>query len=121
MSVAERPELAVVVASHNTRALLRGCLQSLRAAAGVERLELWVVDDRSRDGSAAMVGAEFPEVRLIATERNLRVAAAAAPGPFAERRHGRAADGAARDDRPVRALSGRRRRRPATAPRRRRD
>jgi GT2 family glycosyltransferase len=71
MTLVERPELAVVVTSHNTRDLLRGCLESLRAAEGVERLELWVVDDDSRDGSPAMGRAEFPEARLIATEANV--------------------------------------------------
>ena len=49
--------------SHNTRDLLRGCLQSLRAAERVDGLELWVVDDLSTDGSAEMVRAEFPEAR----------------------------------------------------------
>jgi GT2 family glycosyltransferase len=71
MSVVAPPELAIVVTSHNTRELLRGCLESLRAAEGIDRPELWVVDDDSRDGSAAMVRSEFPEARLIATERNV--------------------------------------------------
>jgi N-acetylglucosaminyl-diphospho-decaprenol L-rhamnosyltransferase len=71
MTVGARPALAVVVTSHNTRDLLRGCLESLRAVDGVDGLELWVVDDLSRDGSAAMVRSEFPEARLIATERNV--------------------------------------------------
>jgi GT2 family glycosyltransferase len=76
MTAPTAPELAVVVTSHNTRELLCGCLQSLRTAQCPGGLELWVVDDASRDGSAEMVRAEFPESRLIATERNVGYSAA---------------------------------------------
>ena len=36
-----------------------------------ERVETWVVDNASADGSAEMVRAEFPAVRLVASEENL--------------------------------------------------
>jgi N-acetylglucosaminyl-diphospho-decaprenol L-rhamnosyltransferase len=71
MSTADRRELAIVVTSHNTRDLLRQCLTSLRAAEGVDGPEVWLVDDASTDGTADIVRREFPEVRLIATERNV--------------------------------------------------
>jgi N-acetylglucosaminyl-diphospho-decaprenol L-rhamnosyltransferase len=71
MTGAERPDLAVVVTSHNTRDLLRGCLQSLHASQGVEELDIWVVDDVSTDGSADMVRAEFPAAHLIETGANV--------------------------------------------------
>lgn len=63
-------ELAIVVTSHNTRDLLRACLASLRDAREVT-FDTWVVDDVSSDGTPEMVRREFPEVRLIATERNV--------------------------------------------------
>ncbi len=58
-----QPTVAVIIVSYNTVALLRDCLASL----GGCRLPLRVVvvDNASRDGSAAMVGAEFPSVELI--------------------------------------------------------
>ena len=62
------PLVAVAVVSWNTRDLLRDCLRSL---AGQSLAEVWVVDNASQDGSAAMVAQEFPSVRLIASERNL--------------------------------------------------
>jgi GT2 family glycosyltransferase len=64
-------EVAVAVVSWNTRELLRGCLSALEADAGAGRAEVWVVDNASQDGSAAMVTASFPWVRLIASEENL--------------------------------------------------
>jgi len=66
--VPPEPLVAVAVVSWNTRDLLRDCLRSL---AGQSLAEVWVVDNASQDGSAAMVAQEFPSVRLIASERNL--------------------------------------------------
>jgi N-acetylglucosaminyl-diphospho-decaprenol L-rhamnosyltransferase len=70
-------ELAVVIVSWNVRDLLRECLRSLLAdleGAAVEA-QVWVVDNASTDGSPAMVAADFPAIRLIASERNLGFAA----------------------------------------------
>jgi len=66
--VPPEPLVAVAVVSWNTRDLLRDCLRSL---AGQSLAEVWVVDNASQDGSAAMVAQEFPSVRLVASERNL--------------------------------------------------
>jgi GT2 family glycosyltransferase len=68
--------VAVAVVSWNTRDLLRGCLQSLYADAEAGRAEVWVVDNGSSDGSAAMVAEEFPWVRLLAFTENLGFGAA---------------------------------------------
>ena len=59
--------IGVVIVSFNTRELLRGCLDSLRGCA--LPLRVVVVENASRDESAAMVRACFPEVELIALER----------------------------------------------------
>lgn len=67
--------LAVVVVSYNVRELLRGCLASLAAAARNAAdgftVETIVVDNASRDGSAAMVARDFPAVQLLASTENL--------------------------------------------------
>ena len=62
--------LAIVIVSYNTRELLRDCLRSLDAQAGRAALDIWVVDNASRDGSAAMVRAEFPHVHVIDSAHN---------------------------------------------------
>lgn len=65
------PPVAVAVVSWNTRELLRRCLRSLASEADAGRAEVWVVDNASSDGSAALVQDEFPWVRLVASEENL--------------------------------------------------
>lgn len=76
-------DLSVVVVSFNTRDLLRDCLRSVFATLALPspdgrqlNSEVWVVDNASADGSAAMVAEEFPSVRLIANEENRGFAAA---------------------------------------------
>ncbi len=65
-------DIAVIIVNWNAREDLRVCLSSLYAAP-TPRLdyEVWVVDNASGDGSAEMVTAEFPEVKLRANTDNL--------------------------------------------------
>lgn len=67
----EDPDLAVILVSYNVRDLLQRCLSILVGETACYRREIWVVDNASRDGSAAMVAREFPGVHLIAHPRNL--------------------------------------------------
>jgi len=78
-------DLSVIIVSWNVRDLLRRCLQALVPSSkfqvsrsplnnlepGTCNLELFVVDNASSDGSAAMVRQHFPQVRLIANDSNL--------------------------------------------------
>jgi hypothetical protein len=69
------PDVSVVIVSYNTRALLEAALSSLLASERV-RLEVFVVDNASRDGSPEMVERTFPAVRLIRNPENRGFAAA---------------------------------------------
>jgi GT2 family glycosyltransferase len=66
--------LEVVIVSYRSRELLRECLAALRQHAPGHGVT--VVDNDSRDGTVEMVGREFPEVRVIANERNAGFSAA---------------------------------------------
>jgi len=68
-------QIGVVIVSFNTRDILRRCLQALAASRGVS-LSIVIVDNRSSDGSAAMVAQEFPAARLLRNTRNLGFGAA---------------------------------------------
>ena len=68
-------DVSVVIVSFNTKALLRECLLTVNSEAGL-RIEVLVVDNASKDGSAAMVAEDFPEVQLTALDTNLGFAAA---------------------------------------------
>lgn len=63
--------LSIVIINWNTRDLLRDCLASLPAATDGLEAEVLVVDNASADGSAEMVVAEFPDVRLLESGGNL--------------------------------------------------
>jgi GT2 family glycosyltransferase len=66
--------LSVVIVSWNTVALLRRCLETLRAEVADfladGNCQVFVVDNASHDGSAAMVASEHPWVKLIANDSN---------------------------------------------------
>jgi GT2 family glycosyltransferase len=61
----------VVIVSYNVVGLLRECLASIEPDRDRLDLDVCVVDNASRDGSADMVEAEFPWVRLIRNAENL--------------------------------------------------
>lgn len=69
--------LAVIIVNWNVRDLLATCLGSVLndLAAGELSGQIWVVDNASSDGSAAMVRRDFPQVHLIAGTQNLGFAA----------------------------------------------
>lgn len=65
------PEASLIMLSFNTRDLLRKSLSSLIEVSKEIDAEIIVVDNASHDGSADMVTAEFPQVRLIRAPHNL--------------------------------------------------
>jgi GT2 family glycosyltransferase len=71
------PVVRVVIVNYNGRDLTLRCLESVKATEWPrERLEIVVVDNASRDGSAEAVEREHPDVRLLRAPRNLGYAAA---------------------------------------------
>ncbi|MBE7559330.1 glycosyltransferase family 2 protein [bacterium] len=67
----ERARCTVVVLSYNARAYLEPCLESLEADRQAGRARVVVVDNGSRDGSAALVRGRFPGVELLELPRNV--------------------------------------------------
>ena len=68
-------DLSIVIVNYNVEHFLSQCLLSVRN--GIQVLEksgfsceVFVVDNRSMDGSCAMVRQEFPEVKLLALSEN---------------------------------------------------
>ena len=85
-------DLSVLIVSFNTRDLLRDGLRSLLeecrdAARASLRVEVLVLDNASRDGSADMVAAEFPGVRLVRRDNGKELASVAQWGPYAGQLH----------------------------------
>ncbi len=67
--------VAVIILSYNTRDLLRQSIKSVLASAALtaDRLtvDVVVVDNASHDGSRHMIATEFPQVYLVASDKNL--------------------------------------------------
>ncbi len=64
-------DLSIVIVNYNVKYFLEQCLHSVnRAGRGLET-EVFVVDNNSVDGSAAMVREKFPSVKLIRNDENL--------------------------------------------------
>lgn len=64
-------KVSVIIVSWNVRGPLRNCLRSVFQQRFEDELEIIVVDNASNDGSAQMVEAEFPQVKLIKSPGNL--------------------------------------------------
>jgi GT2 family glycosyltransferase len=65
-------DIAVIIVNWNAREDLRVCLTSLYAEPRPRvSYDVWVVDNASEDGSAAMVTSKFPQVYLIKNTENL--------------------------------------------------
>ena len=69
-------DVTVVIPSYNTRDLMEQALRTVMEAAVGMEIEIVVVDNASRDGSADMVEEKFPQVELIRNEKNVGFAAA---------------------------------------------
>ncbi len=62
--------VSIVILNYNTCELLRDAVRSAYRNRLHNRLDVFVVDNASTDGSAAMVEREFPEARLIQAANN---------------------------------------------------
>jgi GT2 family glycosyltransferase len=73
--------LSIIIVSWNTRELLDACLASVsreltESLGGIDKAQVFVVDNASADNSAAMVAEKYPWVKLIANGDNRGFAAA---------------------------------------------
>lgn len=63
-------DLSIIILNFKTKNLLRECLRTVEVAKPSLNFEVIVVDNASNDGTAEMLRAEFPSVRLIQSDRN---------------------------------------------------
>ena len=69
------PDVSVIVLNYNGRRWLGPCLDALAAQRDPPPFETIVVDNASTDESVALLGAQFPWVRVVRNDRNLGFAA----------------------------------------------
>ncbi len=63
-------QLSVVIVNYNVRYFLEQCLNSVFRSGKDLDMEVFVVDNQSVDGSTEMVREKFPQVKLIANDKN---------------------------------------------------
>lgn len=63
-------DLSIIVVNFNTKKLLQDCLESIFQQTRGIKFEVIVVDNASKDGSAAMVKKAFPQAVLIQNKQN---------------------------------------------------
>lgn len=64
-------KLAVIIVNYNVKYFLKQCLESVYNSTNLSDIEVYVVDNDSKDGSVEMVTQSFPEVKLIANKENV--------------------------------------------------
>jgi GT2 family glycosyltransferase len=69
-------KLSIIIVNYNVQYFLEQALLAVRRAAASIDAEVWVVDNRSSDGSVQLVREKFPEVQLIDNQDNVGFAAA---------------------------------------------
>lgn len=63
-------DVSIIIVSCNERDFLRSCLASIYERTHDIEFEVIVVDNASQDGAPEMVGAEFPQTRLVRRKDN---------------------------------------------------
>jgi hypothetical protein len=71
MADPELVDLSVIILNWNTRGDLQRCLDSIGEHPPTHSVEIIVADNASEDDSVAMVQQRYPDVRIVANERNL--------------------------------------------------
>jgi len=64
-------DISIVIVNYNVQFFLRQCLNSIFKSSGGLNLEVIVVDNASTDGSVSMLNRDYPNVSLIANDKNL--------------------------------------------------
>jgi GT2 family glycosyltransferase len=64
-------DLSVVIVNYNVAYFLEQCLNAVLAASKTLKVQVFVVDNHSVDGSVEMVQSKFPQVHLIANKENV--------------------------------------------------
>ena len=76
MATETRAEVTVIIVSYNTAQLTIKAIETLYANTRETTFDCVVFDNASQDNSVALIRAAFPQVRVIASDQNIRFAAA---------------------------------------------
>jgi GT2 family glycosyltransferase/lipopolysaccharide/colanic/teichoic acid biosynthesis glycosyltransferase len=64
-------DISIIIVNYNVKAFIEQCLMAIERAKRDLKLEIFVVDNASVDGSQAMIKKRFPHVHLIENKKNI--------------------------------------------------
>ena len=73
-------ELSVIIVNYNAKGLLHKCLKAIFEDKSRKQVEVFLIDNASFDKSAEMVKENFPQVKMVANQKNLGFARGANQG-----------------------------------------
>jgi N-acetylglucosaminyl-diphospho-decaprenol L-rhamnosyltransferase len=79
-TLAHKRSLHIVIVTYNSVAITPRCIESLLGSRGIDEMRITVVDNASVDGCAETLAQMFPDLEVIANDRNLGFAAAVNKG-----------------------------------------
>jgi len=71
-----RPDLSIIIVNWKVKNFLKKCLDSILVYQNNYKIEIFVVDNNSQDGSVEMIKNDYSEVKLIALDKNIGFGAA---------------------------------------------
>lgn len=67
----DRPDISIVIVNWKVKDLLQNCINSILIYKDKYNVEIFVVDNDSGDGSVEMIKNDYPEIKLIALDKNI--------------------------------------------------
>lgn len=64
-------KVIVSIVSYNTKDLTKNCLESILQKTWKSKIEIWLVDNASKDGSVEFFKEHYPQIHLMANKKNL--------------------------------------------------
>jgi GT2 family glycosyltransferase len=79
-ALAHKRSLHIVIVTYNSVAVTPRCIESLLGSRGIDEMRITVIDNASVDGCAETLAQMFPDLEVVANDRNLGFAAAVNKG-----------------------------------------
>jgi len=71
LNTAAQPRVSVCIANFQGESLLPACIDSVLAQDTIDAIEILVHDDASEDGSVALLRKYYPQVQILASDKNV--------------------------------------------------
>ena len=67
----DKLDISIIIVNYNVKEFVLNLLSSLKKALSTLSYEIIIIDNASQDGSVELIGEKFPDVKLIANNKNV--------------------------------------------------